>query len=257
MAGENTTGYSYCYGENQVETPMKRIDYLYTGLYEEIIKRNPDMQGGLKEPMKLTLNYNPVKYAYRTILFVGGEHPYVFIIDDINKAGAPRNYRWQMNCTTMFGPAGLFEDEAGKKLNSDLDMDAGATPTEAVLLHTPLDKAPADDPKKTGLPRLLLRDLSEVTDAKRDPAITVNKQPFENNATAFIHRAFICRNQVVEPKFKVLLFPFRTGDKLPETKWNGDHSKLTIDFGNGKTDTISFDNSNPDHRTRVQFSRSN
>jgi hypothetical protein len=161
-----------------------------------------------------------------------------------------------MNATQMFGPPGLFADETGKKLASDLDAEPGATATEAVLLHTPLDKAPDGEPQKAGLPRLLVRDLSEVADSRRDPVIEVHKQPFENNAEASIHRAFICRNQVVEPKFKVLLFPFRTGEKLPETKWNADHSKLSIDFGNGKTDTISFDSSNPDHRTRVNFNRS-
>ena len=257
MAGDNATAYSYCYGENQVETPLKRVDYLYPGLYDEITKRNPCAADSLNEPMKLSTNYNPVQYAYRTILFVRGEHPYTFIIDDINKDGTPRNYRWQMNCSTMFGPPSLFTDADGKKVPSDLDADPGATITEAVLLHAPLDSAPADNPKKAGLPRLLVRDLSEVSDAKRDSAIVVHKQSAKTDTSnGDIHRLFIVRNQVVEPKFKVLLFPYRTGEPLPETKWNEDHSKLMIDFGGGKVDTISFDRSNTDHRTRVEFSRS-
>ena len=256
MAGDNATAYSYCYGENQVETPLKRIDYLCPGLIDDLASRNSNAVAELSENLKLTTNYNPVQYAYRTILFVRGEHPYALIMDDINKDGTPRNYRWQMNCSTMFGPPSLFTNADGKKVPSDLDAEPGATTAEAVLLHAPMDNAPADNPKKTGLPRLLVRDFSEAADVKRDPVIEVHKQSASTDTSnGDIHRLFITRNQAVEPKFKVLLYPFRTGDKLPETKWNEDHSALTIDFGGGKSDIISFDRSNPDHRTRVGFSR--
>ncbi len=203
--------------------------------------------------MRLTPNYNPVRVRLPDHPVCARGTALRLIIDDINKDGTPRNYRWQMNATQMFGPPCLFADDDGRNVASDLDAEPGATGTEAVLFHTPLDKAPEKDPQKAGLPRLLVRDLSESADPKRDPIIEVHKQPFENNTESSIHRAFICRNNVVEPKFKVLLFPFRTGEKLPETKWNEDHSKLTIDLGNGKVDTISFDHANPDHRTRVQF----
>lgn len=255
MAGDNTVAYTYSCGEGREETPFGEADFLYPGFFEELVGRRPELAFLSKNKLKLTPNYNPVRYAYRTILFVRGERPYVFILDDINKDDGPRNYRWQMNATTMFGPPSLFTDKEGRKVASDLDVEPGATPTEAVLLHTPLDAAPEGEPGKAGLPRLLVRDLSEAADPKRDPAITVHKQPFENNPAQFIHRAFICRNQVVEPKFKVLLFPFRTGEKLPQTHWNEDQTELTIDLGNGNKDVLTFDRSHSDHRTRVHFSR--
>jgi hypothetical protein len=61
------------------------------------------------------------------------------------------------------------------------------------------------------------------------------------------------RDNVSEPKFKILLFPFRTGEKMPVTTWNISHTELTIDLQNGRTDTITFDGSNADHRTRLSF----
>jgi len=256
MVGDNATAYSYSCGPDQVETPMRTIDYLYPGLADELNRRDSSLYGWMTNTMKLTTNYFPVQYAYRTILFAKGKRPYVLILDDINKDGTPRNYRWQMNGSTMFGPASLFMDAEGKKVNSDLDVEPGATATDAILLHTPLDKAPKSDPNQAGLPRLLVRDLSEVADANRDPVITVNKQAMENNKDAFVHRVFISRNDVVEPKYKVLLFPYRTGEQLPETIWNKDHTQVTIDLKNGVKDTITFNSSNPDHRTRVDFKRS-
>lgn len=254
MAGDNATAYSYSYGPDQVETPLRRIDYLYPGLAGELVRRNPSLMDGLTNAMKLSTNYNPVQYAYRTVLFVRGKRPYALILDDINKDGTPRNYRWQMNCSTMFGPPSLFTDAEGKKVHSDLDAEPGATVSEAILLHDPLDSAPADDPKKKGLPRLLVRDLSETADPKRDPVIEVHKQSGSSDTTnGDIHRLFITRNQVTEPKYKVLLFPFRTGEPLPETVWNKEHTRVTLDLKNGEKHTISFDSSNPDHRTRVSF----
>ena len=256
MAGDNATAYSYCYGDNQVETPLRRRDFLYPGLYDMMISHDPNLAYGLNEPMKLTTNYNPVQYAYRTILFVRGEHPYALIIDDIEKDGTPRNYRWQMNCSTMFGPPSLFTNSAGEKIPSDLDSEPGATASQAVLLHSPLDLPPPNDSQKAGLPRLLVRDFSDAADQVNDPAIEVSKQSGTKEGKDIdIHRLFITKNHVVRPGFKVLLYPFRTGEKLPETKWNEDHTKLTIDFGGGKVDTISIDRSNPDHRSRVSFSR--
>ena len=55
----------------------------------------------------------------------------------------------------------------------------------------------------------------------------------------------------MEPSYKMLLYPYRTGDKLPETTWDATRTKLTIKLPDGKVDTMIFDRSNPDHRTRI------
>ena len=68
-----------------------------------------------------------------------------------------------------------------------------------------------------------------------------------------VNRLFIERDKVVDPKYKVLLFPFRTGETLPKTSWNADHTELTVDKGNGDVDVITFSMNPPDHRTRVNL----
>jgi hypothetical protein len=65
------------------------------------------------------------------------------------------------------------------------------------------------------------------------------------------NRLFIERKNVVDPKYKVLLFPFRTGETLPKTSWNADHTELTVDKGKGDVDVITFSTSPTDHRTLV------
>ena len=41
----------------------------------------------------MAVPYNPVLYSYRSILTVRGAHPYVLVIDDMNKDGTPHDYR--------------------------------------------------------------------------------------------------------------------------------------------------------------------
>ncbi len=251
MAGDHSFAYNFCCGGNGVDTGKSRREFMYPGLYEEIVKRIPDGGKMFNEKIKLTPNYNPVQYAFRSILFVRGARPYVLIVDDINKDNTPRNYRWQMNCSSMFGPPGLFMGENDKPVASDLEAEPGATSTGAILLHSPIDKGTGN-----GLPRLLLRDLSELGATPGAPPVEVNSfRMRDDDPNSSVHRAFLYRNQVPDPKFKVLLFPHRSGEPLPETTWNKQHTQLAIDLKNGRVDVISFDNSNPDHRTRIKMTR--
>ena len=70
------------------------------------------------------------------------------------------------------------------------------------------------------------------------------------------NRVMIERRNVVRPDYVVLLAAFRTGDPLPKTTWNSDRTVLSIDLGDGVVDTIAFDRSHNDHRTRLTFERS-
>lgn len=216
--------------------------------------------------------YNPVNYAFRSILTVRGKDqymPYVLIIDDIKKDGNPRNYRWSMNNSIGFGSSGgVFVDANKNSVYSSLLISPGATPTDAVLYHE-IDAGTAPN-----LPRLLVRDVSEQP-ARNQPNITIDDRPIlpgvtptlasnltygvDNNSKKFSffpsRRLFIDRNNVIEPKFKILLFPFGSGNALPITSWDATNTVLTVKVGN-QTDTITFDSSNADHRTRLKsFSR--
>jgi hypothetical protein len=101
----------------------------------------------------------------------------------------------------------------------------------------------------------LVRDLSEVSAPAGTPPLEVNVQPLNSDNPTGIRRAFLYKNQVVNPMFKVLLYPYESGDDLPQTRWSMDHSRLYITLPDHHVDTISFDRSNPDHRPRISAMR--
>ena len=259
MAGDAKIAYDFSYsgdkGNKQITPPWTRDQLMYPGLLEDLLKRLPDnlnrdfltkpkMSVGWDE--KINPGYNPVQYAFRTILFVRGAHPYALVVDDIKKEDKPRNYRWMMNCAYTFGaPDGRFADEAGKAVQASMIMTPGSTPTQATLLHLP------DQGDQPGLPRLLVKDVSE-RDNQNQPPMTLNTQKIDNTLT---NRLFIDRNNVVEPHYNVLLYPYRTGETLPVTTWDKAAGAVKIDLGDGTIDTIVFDRTNPDHRTRLSFTR--
>lgn len=182
---------------------------------------------------------------------VRGKRPYVLVIDDFKRSDKPSNYRWMMNNSEGTKPnwdGALVEGPFSMMLAE------GATSNEGVLLHL------QDVGDQPGLPRLLVRDVSEA-DNSAQPAMHMDQTQFHSpNGDHYLenkpNRLFIERNKVVEPKYKVLLFPYRTWEKLPVTKWNDKKTELTIDLKHGTVDTISFDSCNVDHRTRISIRRS-
>ncbi|MGA2502232.1 MAG: hypothetical protein ABSH20_31195, partial [Tepidisphaeraceae bacterium] len=260
MAGDAKTAYDYCINDKlkSVEPAKGRNERAYPGVVNDMLSRWPDGRYVLVENRnsffqwkeKFAPNYNPVQYAFRTILFVRGKRPYALIVDDIRKDDTPRNYRWSMNCTNAFGPpSGMFADAQGKPVASSLILTPGATATEATLLHVP------DQGDAPGLPRLLLRDVSEL-DNSRQPAIAIKSLLDRDMAKEAppSNRVFVDRNRVVEPNYKMLLFPYRTGEKLPRTTWDKASDTVTIDLQNGTVDTVTF-NRGADNRTRIRFVR--
>ena len=209
--------------------------------------------------------FNPVEYALRSVLTVRGSSPYVLVLDDIQKDAATHNYRWSMGNGVDFGPTNLFVDASGHGIFSSMTIAPGATATDATLYHL-MDAGTA-----TGLPRLLVRDVSGQNNAGQ-PAIFLDQRPpdypggnltygIDNNShqpsSVSSSRVMIERDNVVAPGYKVLLFPYKTGTSLPATSWNPDHTVLTVSQANGTVDQITLDGTSADHRTRVTaFSRS-
>ena len=197
-----------------------------------------------------------------------GAHPYVLVIDDMNKDGAKQDYRWCMGCYIGFGSGGgCFVDRQRKVTYSSLAIEPHATAGEAVLYHE------IDEGTAAGLPRLLVRDLSEQP-VNGQPAIRIDDRPMhdpkgnltygiDNNRKEKVpayfptRRLFIDRNGVVSPDYKILLFPYLTGGVTPATTWDAAHSTLTVQAGD-QIDRITLDSSSADHRTRLSsFVRTN
>ena len=197
------------------------------------------------------LAYNPMAKAFRTVLSVRGSHPYVLVLDDITADGVtPRNWRWNMPCAISFGPSGRrFTGPGNSDVFSSLAMQSGATSTEAVLYHDPIDAGTT-----AGLPRLLVRDVA--TGIGTQPPITLDRRPsgfaggnLKVGADSVpSNRLLITRQNMVAPGFQVLLYPYRTGETLPTTTWNGSTLEVTHPGG---TDRWTIDTSAGDGRTRI------
>jgi hypothetical protein len=132
VAGDATPCYTFGYsGKREMDRGLPLGSFLWPGMLELFA-----------EPLKMTQkDYNPMRHAIRSMLFVRGERPYVLVVDDYDKDGRPHDWRWSMNCVQGFAP-GLdtrFVDARGKGVYSSLAMSPGATAAEAVLLHSPID----------------------------------------------------------------------------------------------------------------------
>jgi hypothetical protein len=225
-------------------------DFMYPGLSDYLKGIDPLY-------VKQTANFFPVpescriQHAIRSVLMVRGKHPYVLVVDDFRKGDAPANYRWVLSDKIKMKDEGRFTDP--KDESYCVQMAPGSTATEATLYHQ------RDKEIKTGqegLPRLLVKDLSENNNSSQPPAkmvLSTFKLPEAKYSKEECNELFLERNQVIDPRFKVLLYPYRTGEKPPSTTWDKDHTRLTISFDDGSSDIIHFDHSNPDHRTRLEL----
>ena len=264
FAGDAKPTYDYVEGGDE-STGIKLGNLIYKGLLLNLL---PVDQERLTTKVLMGKKYNPVLYAYRSVLTVRGAHPYVLIIDDIDKDGAKQDYRWSMGCYIGFGPSGgRFLDRQRHDTYSSLAIEPHASAAEAILYHE------IDQGTTAGLPRLLVRDLSEQPVAGQ-PAIRIDDRPphdpqgnltygIDNNRMEQVpayfptRRVFIDRNNVVAPAYKILLFPYLTGGVTTTTTWDAAHTTLTVQAAD-QIDHITLDASEADHRTRLSsFLRTN
>ncbi len=246
-----TTCYNYTCGNPAVKPVQFDVrNSMYPGLLDFLNHIDPEYGRWGKVSFFPVPDSCKIERAIRTVLFVRGKYPYCLIVDDFRKSEAPANYRWTMNDKTKLRDEGWLPD-AGQPDSFCVQLAPGATSTDAILFH---QRDKESQPGQTGLPRLLVRNVSE-NDNTHQPAVRMVqmtfKLPEEKYSREDTNALIIERDQVVDPEFKVLLFPFRTGGKLPLTSWNESKTALKIALPDGTTDTIQFDHSNLDHRTRL------
>ncbi len=171
--------------------------------------------------------FNPVERAFRSVLTVRGTKPYVLVLDDIQKDATPRTYTWSANTVTNYNVV-------------DMAIQGTATPSEAVLYHTP-DAASG--------PRLLVRVMDGQGTATTP--ITLDNTPLDfGEGPAPARRIQITRTATVAPDFKVLLYPHQSGESLPTTTYSRSSGLLTVTLPDGTADVFRLV-VQPDGRTRV------
>lgn len=165
--------------------------------------------------------YNPVEKAYRTAVLIKSPKPYVLIVDDYKKDDQPHLYEWIGNM------------EHGT-------VEAITTSGKNDLL---LKKTRHDDKGNRLLVRVIEANGQVGKPQLRFTRVDNLNKPEKDNASQ-VHIA--CKN-TVEPKFKILLYPHKKGDPLPETNYSA--NQLTVSFEDQK-DIFQFQD-NKNARTKI------
>lgn len=177
--------------------------------------------------------HNPVRRAFRSIVFERGTAPFLLVIDDMQKDDSERLYEWLMQ-------TGL-DTEICALDGNDITLCDASVPRDA-------DGRPR--PRKGD--RLLLVRILQVNDPalardfSRRPSVRletferkdtlVPDSPGLSGSRSFgLDKRLVIASRSVAPDFKVLLFPFRMGDPLPVTEWNEDRTRLVIEAGGQRT----------------------
>ena len=213
-------------------------------------------------PYVRATNY-PVQYAWRTAGVVRGAHPYGLVVDDIRKDDTQRDYTWYL--PTEYDVQ-IVRRETNSKGGLDLlltgnDPSQTNAPGVSRSSNPPLQALrDTNSPIPSGQPMLLVRFLEIQNDPKAVPA-TEAKEPtiLEDEPPAKPKGHYLQRVRrlavpvhAVTPDFKVLIYPHRQGDPLPETVWDG--TNAVIVSLTGQKDTVAFSRQ-PSGKTDLTITR--
>ncbi|MEY3897522.1 MAG: hypothetical protein RLZZ214_3043, partial [Verrucomicrobiota bacterium] len=185
------------------------------------------------------LPHNPVHRAFRSVVFQRGEHPWLLVVDDIQKDEKERLYEWLMQTgmnTEMIAMSGndiiLGDATVARSADGEIKPAKG----ERQLLVRILELGnPADPHFYTTKPSCRL----ETFERKDTLVPEAADGALSGSRTFGLDKRLVIASRAVAPDFKILLFPYRHGDALPVTTWNQQRSELIIDAG-GEKRTLSF-----------------
>jgi len=208
--------------EKVLETPndfqYKRIplDYMDKPFYEQSHWLQPGMvQHYVKKP------WNPVKRAFRTVALIRGKHPYALIVDDIEASdGEQHQYKWLM--------------QASKDLEIlQFDFSDTSDICDIILCGREVARVESGERRPTkGDPMLLVRVLqcnNDMRQRRYTPIGRIEQYMANIRWPKTYGKRLVIPSYSVAPDYKVMLFPYRYGDKLPETKWlDKDKTRLEL-----------------------------
>ncbi|WP_161496082.1 chitobiase/beta-hexosaminidase C-terminal domain-containing protein [Zobellia sp. OII3] len=182
---------------------------------------------------------NDMDHVFRTMHFARGKKPYLLVIDDLKKDDKAHQYDWRM---PLIGDSYVYEVNPAAQ-NRHLELN-----TKGVI-GTDIIMAMADNNVNRG--RAATWEASypvmKPNPKKGDPMLLVRVLwrnsnfpfPLPNVQKAWGYNMLSIPANAVDPEYKVMLFPFRFGDKLPTTVWSDDLTQLTVNVG-GNTDIYTF-----------------
>jgi hypothetical protein len=198
-------------------------------------------------------NY-PVRRAFRTCGLIRGTHPYVVVIDDIQKDDQQRLYEWHMLCPMDVDVVSILGNDVTLSNVPGSFYNQRAT-TQAVKGAV-----------GKGSPRLLVRGLN-INQPLDNPTLQPNPvletvelkkhddtHQFTGRSNGLIRR-LVLPSRSVAPDYKVVLVPYREGEAQPTTVWNQDRTIASLDWPD-QHDQLEFSQA-PDGRTTLTVLRDN
>ncbi len=219
--------------------------------YERWMSGDPRMWSA-EDSWVLRSPYNPVQKAFRSVAMVRGKQPFVVMADDIRKDDTEHLYEWRMILP--------MDVEAHEIKGDDIILGPVASEHTGATAGTPSYKDAGRPLAPPGTPMLLVRTLEigrpARTETTPDPAVETIQFVKHDDVHQFagrplgMGRRLVLPSRSVEPRYRVLLFPFRAGEPLPETKWESPEV-LAVTSG-GVTRRVRFDSAG-DGSTRLSI----
>jgi hypothetical protein len=222
--------------------PLPSVKRYYEGYVQKMDPRMWDDE----DAWILRAPWYPVKRATRAEGLIRGKHPYMLITDDLQKDENERLYEWRMNMppdvevvsikgndlligdqTTHRTP--YTEQEESFQFNFQRPRTL-LTPEKGdrLLLVRTLDRGEPSLPTLQDSPRLQSIEYLKLDDTHQFAGRSLGQG-----------KQVIIPARSTEAKTKVLLFPHRSGEAIPQTTWNEDKTVLTIQWKD-QTDIVTF-----------------
>ncbi len=196
---------------------------------------------------------------------VRGSHPYALVIDDIRKDDAAHDYLWYL---PLEHDIQIVKRETNSKGGLDLLL-TGNDPSQTNAPGVSRSSKPplpalrdTNSPVPAGQPMLLVRFLEIQNDPKvipateaKEPMILEDEPPVQPKGHYLQRvRRLAVPAHTVEPQFKVLLYPYRQGDPLPKTVWDGTNA-VSVSWPE-QNDKVSFSKQSSG-KTNIKVTRDN
>ena len=175
---------------------------------------------------RLVENYKPfnvMEQAYRTVQVAKGNYPYVIVLDDAKKDNNVHQFDWNISVPVdaelvdVVTPEVVFQNTEPSPVRVDDIILSKGTP--------PRDPKTGKFILKKGDPLCLIRVLWRNTEY----GFPVPKlEKFQGYSLVTVPA------RTVSPEFRILIYPYRFGDPLPQTSWNKNRTQLTVQFKDQK-----------------------
>ena len=167
--------------------------------------------------------YQTVEKVKRTVSLIRTSRPFLLITDDVKMDAQAHTYRWQTNVS-----ADLTVE------STDINLLDNNYRCDIVLKEA------------SGNRRLLVRVLNNTGYTGSTPPAFLEDVTFVDfwgNTFAInpsgTRKRLVIESNSVEPKFRVLIFPFYSGQTLPKTDWDMAHNTLRVTL-DSETKTFLF-----------------